>query len=143
MHIFGGSSRGWAVQVWRLDIHFRVFPFPTTSHRGLSSVPSGVWSVPESVPENVVECSTGSPRDRYMCMYILAPEDYFHIQVVRSHAPPALPPAPLSSLVPLRAMLRHSCYHFSNLLGGQRFWVQNPWQQQHFWGAERTKSLKK
>ena len=43
--------------------------------------------------------------------------------------PPALPPAALSSLVPLFATLRHSCYHFSNLLGAQRFWVQNPWQK--------------
>ena len=34
--------------------------------------------------------------------------------------PPALPPAPLSSLVPLCATLRHSCYHFSNLLRAHR-----------------------
>ena len=70
--------------------------------------------------------------------------------------PPALPPAPLSSLVPLCATLRHSCYRFSNLLragackqgslqslGRKAALGAKSLAKTAFLGAERTKSLEK
>ena len=76
---------------------------------------------------------------------------------------PALPPAPLSSLVPLCAMLwlfrskgaeRAKSLEKTAFLGAERskslekqhFWVQselNPWKQQHFWVQSKQNPWKK